>query len=83
MRGSILQVLNDLVSLSHYLDGSERERLLQTIDLLENFDEHDDYFMTLYAKLYFDDTSPKQVSDWVKDTRCPYRNGTTDETETQ
>lgn len=59
MQRFIRQALDDLISLSHYLDGSERERLLETINLLENFDEHDDYFMTLYAKLSFDNTSPK------------------------
>ncbi|MGF7213049.1 hypothetical protein GGE65_007685 [Skermanella aerolata] len=59
MQGFIRQALNDLISLSHHLDGSERERLLETIDLLENFDEQDDYFMTLYAKLSFGDTFSK------------------------
>lgn len=57
MQGSIRQVLDDLISLSHYLDGSERERLLKTISRFENFDEQDDYFMTLYIKLSVDGTT--------------------------
>jgi hypothetical protein len=54
----VRQALVDLISLSHTVSVSERERILETIDRLKPFVEEDDSIISLYAKLFLEKTAP-------------------------
>jgi diaminopimelate decarboxylase len=58
MQDQIRKALNDLLFLSQTLSGSERERILETIELFGDLCEQGDYFMTLYQKLYSESNVP-------------------------
>jgi hypothetical protein len=58
MQDQVRQALADLIFLSQTLSGSERERILETIDRFSNFDENADYIMTLYGKLSSENDPP-------------------------
>ena len=64
MQDQIRKALNDLLILSQTLSGFERERILETIELFGDLCEQDDYFMTLYEKLYSENGSP-QTEVWM------------------
>jgi hypothetical protein len=59
MQDQIRKALNDLLILSQTLSGSERERILETIELFGDLCEQDDYFMTLYTKLSSESSPPQ------------------------
>jgi hypothetical protein len=62
MQDRVRQALADLISLSHTVSVSERERILETIDRLKPFVEEDDYVISLYAKLSLEKTaSPTKI----------------------
>ena len=58
----VRQALADLISLSHTVSVSERERILETIDRLKPFVEEDDSVISLYAKLSLEKTAPPTKS---------------------
>jgi hypothetical protein len=57
MPDRIRRVLNDLVLLSQTLSGSERERILETIDRFRHCVEEDDNLISLYEKLSSENNS--------------------------
>lgn len=51
MKDQIRKALDDLNLLSLGLSGSDQERVLRTLDRFKDFDEKEDYIISLYEKL--------------------------------
>jgi hypothetical protein len=62
MRDLIRRAVEDLNSLSQTVNGSEQERILETIDRFRNMLDENEEFISLYKKLSFDTDTPSSIS---------------------
>jgi hypothetical protein len=62
MRDLIRRAVEDLNSLSQIANGSDQERILETISRFKNMLEENEEFISLYKKLSFDIDTPSSIS---------------------